>query len=104
MAGEDYIVALLTDPRTSASVLERGLRMLRPDHPALTLDRLRRFVTGNDEAVAIEAVRTLSQSPLPARFAVLSKLATDRNASVPLRAEAIVGLADDATEPAQRLC
>ena len=96
MAGEDYIVALLRDSRTSASVIARGLRMLRPSHPALTLDRLRRFVTGNDEGVAIEAVRTLSQCPSPGRFAVLSKLATDRNASLPLRAEATLGLADDA--------
>ena len=97
MAGEDYIVALLRDSRTSAPVLERGLRMLRPNHPALTLDRLMRFATGNVEGIAIEAVRTLSQSQSPGRFAVLSKLATDRNAPLPLRAEAIVGLADDAT-------
>jgi putative membrane-bound dehydrogenase-like protein len=97
IAGEDYIVALVTDSRTPASVLERGLRMLRPNHPALTLDRLRRFVLGSNEGVAIEAVRSLSQSPSPGRFAVLSKLATDRNSSLPLRAEAIVGLADDTT-------
>jgi putative membrane-bound dehydrogenase-like protein len=97
MAGEDYIVALLRDSRTAASVLERGLRMLRPSHPALTLDRLRRFATGNVEGVAIEAVRTLGQSSTSGRFAVLSKLAVDRNASLPLRAEAIAGLADDAT-------
>jgi putative membrane-bound dehydrogenase-like protein len=97
MAGEDYIAALLRDSRTSPLVLERGLRMLRPGHPALTLDRLRRFITGKVEGVAIEAVRTLSQSPSPARFAILSKLATDGNASLPLRTEAIVGLADDAT-------
>jgi putative membrane-bound dehydrogenase-like protein len=103
MAGEDYIVALLTDSRTSASVLERGLRMLRPSHPALTLDRLRRFVTGHDAGVAIETVRTLSQSSSPARFAVLSKLALDRNASPALRAEAIVGLADDAVNQRETL-
>lgn len=102
MAGEDYIVALLTNSRTSAAVLS-GLRMLRPSHPALTLDRLRRFVTGNAEGVAIEAVRTLSQSPSSARFAVLSKLATDRSASLPLRVEAIVGLADDATSQRKTL-
>jgi putative membrane-bound dehydrogenase-like protein len=96
LAGEDYIVGLLNDPHTSANVLERGLRMLRPGHPALTLDRLRRLATANDQAVAIEAVRTLSQSSIPGRFALLSKLALDRNIAVSLRAEAIVGLADDA--------
>ena len=46
VSGEDYVAALLSDPRTPATVLERGLRMLRPSHPALTLARLRRFVDG----------------------------------------------------------
>ncbi len=96
VAGEEYIVDLLNDPRTSSRVLERGLRMLRPGHPALTFDRLRRLATGSDGAVAIEAVRSLSQSSIPARFAFLSKLVLDRSTPLPLRAEAIAGLADDA--------
>ncbi len=103
VSGEDYVAALLSDPRTPATVLERGLRMLRPSHPALTLDRLRRFVTGSDKAVAIEALRTLSQGPFPARFTVLSKVAMDRGAEIPLRAEAIVGLADDGINHRQAL-
>ena len=103
LAGEEYVVHLLKDPRTSTNVLERGLRMLRPDHPALSLDHLRRLAMGSDKAVAIEAVRTLSQSSRPARFAFLSKLATDRDAVLPLRAEAIAGLADDAVNQRQTL-
>jgi putative membrane-bound dehydrogenase-like protein len=103
ITGEDYIVGLLNDPRTSAGVLERGLRMLRPDHTALTLDRLRRLATGSEKAVAIEAVRTLSQSSIPGRVAFLSKLALDRNVSLPLRVEAITGLADDAINERQTL-
>jgi putative membrane-bound dehydrogenase-like protein len=103
VAGEDYIVALLTDPRTPATVLHRGLRMLRPDHPALTIARLERFLEGPEETVRIEAVRSLCQSPLPGRFAVLARWAEDKNAPVPLRAEAIVGLADDASHQRDRL-
>ena len=103
ITGEDYIVGLLNDPHTSAGMLERGLRMLRPDHPALTLDRLQRLATGSEKAVAIEAVRTLSQSSIPGRFALLSKLALDRNAALPLRADAIAGLADDAVNQRQTL-
>jgi putative heme-binding domain-containing protein len=73
--------------------------MLRPDHPVLTLDRLRRFITYSGEpAVAIEAVRSLSRSPLPDRFKVLSSLATDPKAPILLRAEAIVGLSDHAVD------
>ena len=33
IAGEEYIVDLLNDPRTPPAVLERGLRMLRPGPP-----------------------------------------------------------------------
>jgi putative membrane-bound dehydrogenase-like protein len=101
--GEDYIAALLKDARTSAPVLRRALRMLRPDHPALTLDRLRHFVNGHDEAVAIEAVRSFCQNPLAARFDALARLAEDKLVSLPLRAEAIVGLADDAPRQRKRL-
>jgi putative membrane-bound dehydrogenase-like protein len=103
LGGEDYIVALLTDPHTPATVLRRGLRMLRPDHPALTLSRLKRFLEAPEETVRIEAVRSLSQSPLPGRFAVLARLAEDHHAPVTLRAEAIVGLADDASHQRNRL-
>jgi putative membrane-bound dehydrogenase-like protein len=103
VAGEDYIVALLSDAHTSAAVLERGLRMLRPDHPALTLDRLRRFLTRPEDAVRIEAARALSQSRLPGRFGILAKLAEDRRASASLRAEAVNGLADDAVGQRDRL-
>jgi len=103
VAGEDYIAALLKDPQTPAGVLERGLRMLRPDHPALTIDRLRRFLTRPEEAVRIEAVRSLCQGSFPGRFELLAKLADDRSAAAPLRAEAIVGLADDGTRQRPRL-
>ena len=82
VAGQEYIVHLLNDPHTSSPVLERGLRMLPPGHPALSFDRLRRLATDSDRAVAIEAVRTLSQSSMPARFAFLNQLAIDRSGAI----------------------
>ncbi len=103
VAGEDYIAALIDDPQTPPTVLERGLRMLRPDHPSLSIDRLRRFLSRPEEALRIEAVRSLSQGNLPGRFELLAKLADDRSAAVPLRAEAIAGLADDANRQRERL-
>jgi putative membrane-bound dehydrogenase-like protein len=103
VAGEDYIVALLRDTRTPAPVLQHALRMLRPDHPALTINFFRRLLTDADEAVRIEAVRSLSQSSLRNRFETLGKLADDPTASVSLRAEAIAGLADDGTKGRERL-
>jgi putative membrane-bound dehydrogenase-like protein len=103
VAGEDYIAALLSDPQTPGSVLRRGLRMLRPDHPKLRIDLLRRFLNSSDGAVQLEALRTLCQSQLRDRFDVLAKLADDRHAPISLRAEAIVGLADDAGRQRNRL-
>jgi putative membrane-bound dehydrogenase-like protein len=103
VAGEEYIVALLKDRRTPAPILRHALRMLRPDHPALTIDFFRRLLTNPDAAVRIEAVRSLCQSPLRNRFETLGKLADDPSASVSLRAEAIAGLADDAASGRERL-
>jgi putative membrane-bound dehydrogenase-like protein len=103
LAGEDYVATLINDPKTPASVLPRALRMIRPDHPALTLTRLRRFLTQPDLSLQIEAVRSLSQSALSQRFEILATLADDQKASIALRAEAIAGLADDAKRERNRL-
>jgi putative membrane-bound dehydrogenase-like protein len=102
-AGEDFIAALLSNPQTPAAVLERGLRMLRSNHPALTLSLLRRLISGPSENVRVEAVRTLCQSPISGRFDVLAKLAEDDHALISLRAEAVTGLADDAIRQRERL-
>ncbi len=103
VAGEEYVIALLKDPQTPAPILQHALRMLRGDHPALTMDRLQRLLANASEDVRIEAVRSLCQSPNPKRFDVLTKLAEDSHASVALRAEAIAGLADDAVAKRDRL-
>jgi hypothetical protein len=59
LAGEDYVAALLKDPHVPAAVLRRGLRMLRPDHPALTLSLLKRFLASLDPSVRGGAARRL---------------------------------------------
>jgi putative membrane-bound dehydrogenase-like protein len=97
LTGEDYIVSLLKDPKTPASVIRRGLRMLRPDHPALTASLMRWFLASPDESVRLETVRSLSQSSLTGRFSHLAQLATDATIPEPIRAEAIDGLAEDAS-------
>jgi putative membrane-bound dehydrogenase-like protein len=103
LAGEDYIVSLLKNPRTPAPVTRRGLRMLRPDHPALTSSLLKRFLDSPDEPVRLEAVRSLSQGPQPGRFDLLSRLAADATLPEPIRAEAIDGMAEDANHQRDRL-
>ncbi len=102
-SGDDYIAALLTDPRTPDAAIRRGLRLLRPDHPVLNVDRIGRLLASADESIRIEAVRTLGAGLLPQRFDLLGKIADDSQASLPLRAWAVVGLADDAAAQRQRL-
>jgi putative heme-binding domain-containing protein len=95
-AGEGYIAALVADPKTPASVLLRGLRMLRPDHPALSLKRLVGLVASADPGLRLEAVRTLRDRPENERFDHLVRLAENPSEPVSLRAEAVIGLAADA--------
>jgi putative membrane-bound dehydrogenase-like protein len=95
VAGEDLVAALVADFKQPPAVVSRGLRMLRPDHPAVTLGRIRHYLASPDATLRLEAVRTLAASPLPGRFEVLEKIATDADAPIPLRAEAIVGLSGD---------
>ena len=96
-AGEDYVAALLTDPGTPPAAVRRALRMLRPDHRVLTLDRIQKFLASTDESIRLEAVRTLGSSPLPQRFEILDKIAEDPHASEPIRAWARLGLAEKAS-------
>jgi putative membrane-bound dehydrogenase-like protein len=96
IAGEGYVAALLKNPRTPPAVLQHALRMLRPDHPSLTMDLFRRLLNAESEPVRIEAVRSLCQSPRPGRFEILGRLARDHGVSLAIRAEAVDGLAEDA--------
>ena len=73
--GEQYIVRALDDPTTTPEVRRWSLRMLRADHPALSLDRLRAYIAGADPASQLEAVRTLRDSPHAERGALLMEIA-----------------------------
>jgi len=103
LSGDDYIAALLTDPGTPDAAIRRGLRLLRPDHPVLSVDRIGRLIASPDESIRLEAVRTLGVGPLQERFAMLGRIADDPRASLPLRAWAVAGLADDAAAQRKRL-
>lgn len=102
VAGEAYVAQLLVDGKTPLAILRRALRMLRPDHPALTLAVLEGFLHSADPILQLEAVRSLRASPYVGRIARLRRLAADRSAPLRLRAEAIVGL-PAAAEPDRSL-
>jgi putative membrane-bound dehydrogenase-like protein len=92
VGGQEYIARLLLDPAATIPVRRRALRMLRPDHPALTAERLERFLQSPDPATRIEAVRTLREGTNPRSAAILADLARRTDLPAALRAEAIAGL------------
>jgi putative membrane-bound dehydrogenase-like protein len=89
---DQYIVRALDDPATTPEVLRWCLRMLRPDHKALSFVRIEQFLAGKDPQLQLEAVRSLRESGHTQRAAMLSKIAAGKQYPPALRAEAIMGL------------
>ena len=94
IAGEQFVLSLLNQEGAAAPLRIRALRMLRPDHPALQIERLKELQDGanNEPDLALEIVRTLRERPEPERLAMLRKIASDGSQAERLRAEAIMGL------------
>ncbi|MEX0714587.1 MAG: hypothetical protein WD278_19780, partial [Pirellulales bacterium] len=92
VAGEEYVARLFAQSALPIDLRRRALRMLRPDHPALTLALLEDSLQSADPATQLEAVRTLRDSPLAEAPVLLQAIGCDPLRAVPLRAEAIVGL------------
>lgn len=102
VAGEEYVVALLKDDRQPPAIRALALRMLRTDHPALSLKLLARLADAKDAPLRLEAIRSLRENPAPQRQSALLDIAQDANRAANERAEAIVGLdpADSASRAA----
>jgi hypothetical protein len=101
-AGEQYIVRALEDPATSAEARRWGVRMLRPDHPLLTIERLRGYLQSDDTGLQLEAVRSLRDSKQAERDTLLNEIAASDSYSKRVRAEALVGISTS-TPVAQKL-
>jgi putative membrane-bound dehydrogenase-like protein len=95
--GEELVAQLLVRDDTSPVVRRRALRMLRPDHPSLTVKRLKSYLAAPELETRLEAVRTLREGPHPERVGILAGLARSEDQPATIRAEAIVGLTDDST-------
>lgn len=101
-AGEQYIVRAIEDPQSTPEVRRWAIRMLRADHPLLTLERLQAWIDGDKAGLQLEAVRTLRETQLSGRTELLARIASSTTYPRQLRAEAIVGLTPDDTQ-ARRL-
>jgi putative membrane-bound dehydrogenase-like protein len=105
VGGQDYIAKVMKDPSQPPALRAIALRMLRPDHPAVSALLLRQFLTGKDKDLRGEAAQTLALRTDAASQEELRRLASDRDAEPALRAEAVLGMAHSAPSSAatQRL-
>jgi len=100
---EGLVARLAVDPMTPASVRRRALRVLRPDHPALTAKVFDELLASPDATLRIEAIRTLRDASIADRTERLLKLATGDRETTAGRAEAVAGLAGPSIAEAKAL-
>ena len=95
LGAEQYVARLVGETGTVPGVRRRALRMLRPDHPALTPEALTELAGAADEPLRLEAIRTLRESPHPQARELLAAAAGAPDSPPQIRAEAVVGLSAD---------
>ena len=94
------INAVLLDRMNSPAATDQtkatALHMMLASHPKIPLDQIKPLLQSPSVPLQLEAVRYLDDDATPARFALLAQIAADLKVDPSIRAEAIVGLADDA--------
>ena len=73
-----------------------ALHLLMPTHPRIPMSQMAAFLQSPTPQLQLETVRYLNGDTDPARYPLLSEVATNVKLDSRLRAEATVGLADDA--------
>jgi len=99
--GSEILIARVFDDAAEPAVLRAlALRMLRPDHPSVSVAKLERLMEG-DAALRGEVVRSLMNRPDDAAQAILRRVAADPA----LRFDAVAGLSHSAavSEDTRRL-
>ena len=95
------LAALVLSRIDSADATDAGkaaaLHMMQATHPPIGLQKLKPLAFSKSTALQLEAVRYLNNDMDPARFDVLSSIASDATANAAVRAEAVLGIAFDPT-------
>jgi putative membrane-bound dehydrogenase-like protein len=94
----DYFVGRLAEPSASPALRVKALQLIPPTHPKLTLDLLGKLLDLSQADLQLEAARALCEYPKPERFALLLKSATDSKLGNDVRAQAVLGLAEQAAK------
>lgn len=95
-SGEEQVVRIIKDMKQPMVFRQFVLKMLRPDHPALTIDLLKAMFDNADAAGKLEVVRTLSMRADEPSQAMLRHVASNDKLDQRLRGIAVVGLAQSA--------
>ncbi len=95
-SGQEYIAKVVQGSSQPPALRAVALRMLRPDHPSLSVAILRQFLAAQDKSLRGEAARTLMMRADGPSQQELRRLAADPKAEASLRAEAVLGLAHSA--------
>jgi putative heme-binding domain-containing protein len=95
---EPYLAKVIGDPQKPPALRALALRMLRIDHPSLTVAKLQSLLAEKDEALRLEAARALASKADDAAQETLRHVAADDQAPGGLRAEAVMGLARSAPQ------
>jgi putative membrane-bound dehydrogenase-like protein len=89
---DELLVRELRNSQRSPEAHALALRHLLPDHKFLTPERLRKYLSAENQQLRLEAIRTLAQQSDPARSKLLAEIANDDAQPDDIRAEAIAGL------------
>jgi putative heme-binding domain-containing protein len=91
-AGEEYIVGILSEAGQAPALRSLALRLLRPDHPALTAERLTGLLAAEDARLQVDAAFALGGIASDRAQRSLRWVARDRGAPLEVRAAAALGL------------
>jgi putative membrane-bound dehydrogenase-like protein len=97
------LLARINAPQATSQTKSAAFHMLQASHPHISMDEMTKFVQSSDPSLQLEAVRYLNSDSDAGRFALLAQIAGDGKYDVGVRAESLVGLADDAAGRADLL-
>jgi putative heme-binding domain-containing protein len=87
-----YVLPLVEDEKRPASVRALALRMVDPNDPALGDPLLSKLLASENDALKLEALRTLLSCTIKRSLSPYARLVSDDAVSIDVRAEAIAGL------------
>jgi putative membrane-bound dehydrogenase-like protein len=93
---DKLLAKMIRDPVQSPLFRTLSLQLMRPDHPALTVEVMSQLLTAKDAGLRRQASRTLALRADQSAQELLLKLAVEPDRELPMRADAIMGLAQSA--------